>query len=338
MRFSAIARRGIPALVAISTVGYVFLRVPFSQAWSAAAEARIEIFAPVVFATVLLCFWLESLAYARLFSRFNTELSWREARALRGLSYLLTPIHLSLGKVGIVLGLSASRKVAPLEVASTVALYQTLDAIVLAGLATIGLSIVPTTAFTDEVRIGAIAIGLALTTYLLLVRFEWTPSERLRRVRSWTIHRTHRMVGWRDLILILAIKLTYQLAFVAVFYIGARAFGFALPLGVTIAATPIIHAIGAIPISPAGLGTQHAAMLVLFSPFGLDASIVAFGFTLTVTLLVARLGLGLFYLPSFTLQGGERSGQGKARVPRFVRRYFREEIASTSNGHEFPWR
>jgi uncharacterized membrane protein YbhN (UPF0104 family) len=53
---------------------------------------------------------------------------------------------------------------------------------------------------------------------------------------------------------------------------------------------------GALPITPAGLGTQQAAMLFFFAPYGDDASILAFGLTFPVVLLVLRAALGLPYL------------------------------------------
>ncbi len=336
MRLLVFGRRVAPWFVAIATVGYIFARVPLSQAWLAARDARIEVLVPLVLMAVLFWFLLESYAYAQLFSRFNTPLSWREARSLRGLAYLLTPIHQSLGKVGIVLRLSALKKTPPLEAASTVALYQTIDAMVLAALTAIGLSIIPTSAGTNEARAIAIALILTLASYLAFIRLDWPRFGFASRLRDWTIHRTHRRVRARDLLLILGIKLAYHLTFVGVFYFGTRAFGVELPFPVALAATPIIQAIGAIPISPAGLGTQQASMLFFFSSYGSDGAIVAFGFALTAALISARCLLGLLYLPTLTLRDDERSAPGMARARRFVRRYFREEIASTSNGPEFP--
>jgi len=336
MQLLTIGRRGLPWIVAIATIGFVFIRVPVAEAWSAAREARIEVLAPLVLGAVLLWFLLESFAYARLFSRFNVELSWRESRSLRGLSYLLTPIHLGLGKVGIVLRLSAIKRIPALEATSTVALYQTVDAFALAVLTTIGLSIIPTSAWVQEARIGSTALILVLATYLAFIRLDWPRNSLADRVRQWTIHRTHRIFGGRDLLLILGIKLAYHGTFVAVFYFGTRAFGVDLPFSVALAATPIIQAIGAIPISPAGLGTQQASMLYFFSAYGSEGAIVAFGFSLTAALIATRCLLGLVYLALLSPRDGGLSAPDTERARRFARQYSREETASTSNGHGFP--
>ncbi|MFP6654720.1 MAG: lysylphosphatidylglycerol synthase domain-containing protein [Myxococcota bacterium] len=305
MRFLRFGRRVLPACVAVATIGYVFTRVPLVEAWSAAREAEIRSLVPLILAATLFWFLIESAAYAKLFSRFNAKLSWREARSLRGLSYLLTPIHLSLGKVGIVLRYATLKKISPLEVTSTVALYQTFDAIVLASLAAIGLSLVPEMAISHSVQLVTLLTILVLTGYLMLIRFARPASGLGLRVQKWTLHRSHRTFGSRDVLLMLSVKLAYHLAFVAVFYLGARAFGVELPFSIALAATPIIQAIGALPISPAGLGTQQAAMLIFFSEYGSEGAIVAFGFSLTAALISARCLLGLAYLPSLNPRSGE---------------------------------
>jgi len=62
------------------------------------------------------------------------------------------------------------------------------------------------------------------------------------------------------------------------------------------AATPGILLAGAIPITPAGLGTQQAAMVYFFSSYGSKAAILAFGLTFPVALVLSRCLLGLLYL------------------------------------------
>jgi uncharacterized membrane protein YbhN (UPF0104 family) len=83
---------------------------------------------------------------------------------------------------------------------------------------------------------------------------------------------------------------------VGVFWLGSLSFGIELPLVLVVAATPAILLAGAIPITPAGLGTQQAAMLYFFSPYGDEAAILAFGLTFPVALILFRCLIGLRYL------------------------------------------
>lgn len=95
-------------------------------------------------------------------------------------------------------------------------------------------------------------------------------------------------------------KIAYQFVFVGVYAIGLRAFGLSPSLAHVMVATAILQAVGALPISPAGFGTQQAAMLFLFSDpaaGGADGpAILAFGFSLPITTMVMRGLLACLYL------------------------------------------
>jgi uncharacterized membrane protein YbhN (UPF0104 family) len=294
---SMLIRRSLPWVVAIAIAGYVFRVVSIGEAWSALLRARIEVFVPVVLGSVLCWFLIESRAYAYVFSRFNTPVSWREARALRGLTYLLTPIHLSLGKAALVWRLRTVKNVPLLAGASSVALYQTIDAIVLAGLTATGLWLIPATPETSAARSVAIAILLTLLVYLLVLRTGRPDIRMLDRVRALSIHQAHRKIDFRDAAVIVCAKLAYHLIAVAAFYFGTQAFGIDVPFALVLATTPTIEAIGGLPITPGGFGTQQAAMLLFYGGHGSEAAIVAFGFSLPIAFMVARSLLGLVYLP-----------------------------------------
>jgi uncharacterized membrane protein YbhN (UPF0104 family) len=91
-------------------------------------------------------------------------------------------------------------------------------------------------------------------------------------------------------------KSVYFAVFLAVYWFGCDAFGINLPISVAAAAAPLIIFAGALPFTPAGLGTQQAAMLSFFAPYGDEASILAFGLMYPLTLVLMRALLGLPYL------------------------------------------
>ena len=97
------AKRVLPWVVAAGMVYYVFTRVPLAQAWEAAQDADLALFLSVVGAAILTWFAIESTLYAWLFTRFNAPVDRSEARALRGMSYLLTPINWNVGKAAVIL-------------------------------------------------------------------------------------------------------------------------------------------------------------------------------------------------------------------------------------------
>ncbi len=287
--------------------------MPIADAFAVARSARLELFVPLVLFAVVGWFALESLAYAYVFSRFNAPVSLPEARALRGMSYLLTPIHWNVGKAAVVLRLRQTKRIPILESTSTVMLYQSIDALVLTGLAAVGMAILlgsdpapdPLVSHPiSRLRWGAVALLLSTFGYLWLVRSDRPRSRSLDRFRGLSIHHAHRRSTWLDLLIIAGIKSAYHLGYAGVVYLGLRAFEIELPVALVLAATPIVQAVGAIPISPAGLGTQQAAMLFFLGDrFGGttdEASLVAFGVSLPVVLILGRYLLGLLYLKDFT--------------------------------------
>lgn len=300
MSRSALLRRILPWIAAIAIVGYVLRVVSIEEAWSALLLARLDIILPLVFGTVLGWFLIDSRAYAYAFSRFNTPVSWPEARSLRGVTYLLTPIHLSLGKAALVLRLHTVKNVSLLEGTSSVALYQTIDAVVLASLTAIGLGLIPTTPETSAARTGAIAVVLVAMSYLLLLRSDRPNFRLLDRLRRLTLHHSHRQIRIRDVSVLVCAKLAYHLVSIIAFYFGTQAFGIDVPFVLVLAVTPMIEAIGGLPITPGGLGTQQAAMLYFFGNYGSEAAIVAFGFSLPIAFMVVRSLIGLAYLPALT--------------------------------------
>ena len=102
----------------------------------------------------------------------------------------------------------------------------------------------------------------------------------------------------------------YFSIFVGFFWLGSHAFGIALPFGIAMASMPVILLAAGLPITPAGLGTQQAAFLYFYAPYGDPAAILAFGLAYPVVVTLARCLLGLPYLrslPQLRLRGSEEA-------------------------------
>jgi uncharacterized membrane protein YbhN (UPF0104 family) len=302
------AKAILPWAIAVAAIAYVFSRVPISEAWAEAQSADLFGFTCVVFGAIVVWFAIESSLYSFLFTRFNADVSFREARSLRGMSYLLTPIHWNVGKAAVILRLRQTKQVPVLEATSTVMLYQAVDGMILAGFAALGMTLLPFAEGSpdnlSQARFWALSlIGLTLFNFALL-RARWPNFRWLAWWRGISLHLAHRKVMPLDFTLLLLGKTAYHFIYILVFYFGTQAFGIDLPFALALAATPIIQAVGGLPLSPMGLGTQQAAMLYFFgSRFGgnaEEATIVAFGFSFPVALNLGRCLIGLFYLQDLT--------------------------------------
>jgi len=293
--FSALKRMA-PWVVAIVILYFLFTRVPLADAWSAARAANLGLFLPLMSGAVILWFLIDSAAFAFLFTRFNAKLDWAEARSLRGMTYLLTPINWNLGTAAVILHLRTSKEISALESTSTMVLYQMIDGLVLASFAALGLLLLPSSLESDSLRNVAVGFVMFQLMSLAVLVGGWLRWPWVERIRGLGLFRSHRAAVWRDIVTLTLMKIVYFAVFVGIFWLGCQSFDVAVPLRLAAAATPVILMAGALPITPAGLGTQQAAMLFFFAPYGDDASILAFGLTFPVVLLLLRAVLGLPYL------------------------------------------
>lgn len=295
----------LPWVAGSLVLAFVFWRVPLAELTRATQQARLETFLPLILGACVAWFLIDAAAFAALFGRFNAPLSFRQARELRGLTYLLTPIHWNVGRAAVVARLHTTHRVPLLEATSSMAFYQTLDAILVSALCWIGLAGTPAGPFFDVLAWIVGALFVSLVAYLALIRLSCVVRVPLDRVWKSTFHRTHRLATARDVATLLGLRLAYYVVFVGLYFWGAAAFGIELPLALVVASVPIIQSIGALPISPAGLGTQQAAMLFLFSGHGPDASIVGFGLSFPILAIVFRCLIGWPYVRR--LSRGERT-------------------------------
>ena len=285
-----------PWAIAVAILYYLFKEIPIEDAWAAGRSARLDLFLPVMLAAVLLWFLIDSAAFAFLFSRFNAKLNWSEARSLRGMTYLVTPINWNLGTAAVILHLRTSKNIGALESTSTMVFYQMVDGMLLGALVALGTALLPRSPELVSLRNIVIGFVFVQAAFLALfmggsTRFRW-----LARIRSFGIFRSHQAAVARDVVVLILVKGLYFAVFIAVYWLGCRSFGIELPPQLAIAATPVILMAGALPFTPAGLGTQQAAMIYFFAPYGDEAAILAFGLAFPVVLILFRCLVGLPYL------------------------------------------
>jgi uncharacterized membrane protein YbhN (UPF0104 family) len=289
-------KKALPWVGAVGIIGWIFGHVPFAEVIEAARGADLGTFFLALGLAVVGWFLLDSRAYAYVITRFNAPLSWAEARALRGVTYIVAAINWNIGTASVVLYLRRLKQIPVFESTSSVFFYTNFDGLVLVSLAFLGASLFGESPEVLQIQRGAgVAFGVIVVTLALLMSSK--PSWGwLTRARAWPIFLAFRRARPRDFAVLLVIRLTYFAGFVVVFTVGARAFGIDLPWMLAVASVPVVLMAGALPIAPAGLGTQAATMLFFWSEHGSEAQIVAFGLLFPIVITLARVLLGLPYL------------------------------------------
>lgn len=296
------ARIWLSWTLALAILAGLLTRTPPSQLVEVTRLARLDRLLLLMAAACGLWLVIESSSLWTILGPLHRDatdarLSWRTVLAVRARSYLLTPIHWNLGRAGFVYELERARGVPMLASSSALLLQQSVDVWLFAGCAGLGLASLPASTQTLALARSIAAIFLALTLIFALLCLPlrtpmaaWPPIERIRQSRLAAAFRRTRPL---ELLRVVLLRSVHCLVFVAVYTWGTAAFGLELPLAIVLAGVPLIQTVGALPITPAGLGTQQAMMLFLFSPYGSESSILAFGLAFGLLQTFLRFAIGL---------------------------------------------
>lgn len=221
-----------------------------------------------------------------------SALHWPFLRTLviRGSTYVLALINYAVGQVGLGYALHRAGYSATRVVGVTLFLTGTTFA---------ALVLVTTVAWSLDGRGGPLWWMLlggcgGLVGYLTLVRL--APSSLARRELFAPLFE----VGVRGYVLAIVGRVPHVLMLVLGAWFGMRAWGFEVPFLVGMTAMPAVVIVTVLPISPGGIGTSQATMVLLFSGFAPDvtaaereASVLAFGMVYFVYGALAQLLVGV---------------------------------------------
>ncbi len=289
----------VPWIVALAILYFLFRRVPIDEAFDAMQHANLLLLLPASFAAILFWWLLDAKNMSYVFMRFNQVFPYREALAVRAVSYLLAAINWNVGTGGILLYLKRFRKVGLVDSMSALSVYYFADVCVLC-LLTIGAVWSQPTSAVLEYTADAALIILLLTfgAYGLLLA-AWPRWSWLQRIRRWRLLGGLREASFRDFATVALVRGFHFAGFGVFLWIGMLSFHAPISWSAAMAAAPLVLIAGALPITPAGLGTQQAAIVYFLRGHAGAAELLAFGLLVPVISIVGRLPLSLFYLPYF---------------------------------------
>jgi uncharacterized membrane protein YbhN (UPF0104 family) len=291
------SKRFWPWVLAIGLLVLVFQRVSTREFLEALGRADLNVLLPTALTAVLSSFLVDAHTLKCLISRFHIAISGAEARSLRALTYVLAIVNWNLGTAGIVLHLKRTKGVNSAESTSTLLLYSFLDGLTLSALALFGTK----TLAAPPLGLTRAVLAVFSVYILLSLSFVLPASMGLKtRILRSSIFHTPKRLRIFDVAQLACLRILFFSILIVYFWLGLPAFNVVVPLGQIITTVPLLVLIGSLPITPAGLGTQQAAMLYFYEGYGTPPAILAFGLTFPVIFVGLRALLALVYISDLT--------------------------------------
>ena len=288
-------RAAAPWLVATAILAYFATTVPLQEATDALQRVSVVPFLLLAVAYVAAQLTTDALS---LWTGFRVALatesvSYRDVLVMRGASYLLTLIHFGAGQGGVAYFLHRYRGITIARAASALILTTGAFLLVIVTAAAAGLAAGAVPAYT-ELRIVAYGLIAAVPGYLAIIAM------RPAFLTRWALLRPLFDAGVVGTLSVVCARCLHVAVLIATHFVTMRLFGIDVPISAALAGLPVVFMVGAIPVSPSGLGTSQAAAMALFASYapGADADaqravVLAYSLSLQIiaSTLVACIGV-----------------------------------------------
>ena len=261
-----LAPRGViaklwPWLVGLSILAFLFSRIPREAFVNAFEEGPWFSLGIYTFFQWLLVLLADS--YATKVSLDITGFNQQFSRIIfaRGATYILGIVNYSLGQGALGVYLKRSG-VTALRAAGNIVFLMTINLGVLLFIATLGFLAggSPKTAYLN---LSPLFLGLGVGMVLYLVAIWLQP----RFLQNYPLLAPLWQAGLIGHLRAAAGRLPHMLLLVLAYWGALRVWGIPVPWAQGVAMVPVVLFINAVPITPLGLGTTQAALVLLFSPY-----------------------------------------------------------------------
>ncbi len=278
-----------PWFVALAILGFLFVRIDAHSTWSALREADSARYLTTACAFSLLWLAIDAAVLMRVFSPLGAELSWLEMARERAATYPLMILSYHLASAALVARLATRTSTSLSRLGGGILLHYLVDLLALAGI-----SLVAASALS-----GPLASGLRpLLGLLTLGAAGLLLAGRLarRHLQARPVVEALAALSSTDIALVLLGRCAWYASFSVFVWATAPCFGLPFSLLDVAARMPLVLAISALPIAPAGLGTGQGAFLVLFEGLAPPPQLFAYALVFGATLIVLRIPLGVLAL------------------------------------------
>ncbi len=277
-----------PWIVGLTILAVLLARVDGAAMLQALATASFARYLSLSLVFIGIWLTLDVLALRALLPEGAPVPSLRTLALLRAASYPFLALNFHAASAALAATLGHELRIGLARASGSLLAYYSLDLIALTGLALLG----SFTLDASQLQIRGPLAALACAAILIVVATRgtrrWLKRQPLLRVLS--------ELPPRRLWIALFMRASMHASFAVFIVLGSACFGAILPWGPAIAQTPLVLAIGALPISVGSVGTAQAAIAFFFRDFASQERLLAFGLAYTFSLLVLRVPIGLVAL------------------------------------------
>lgn len=249
------------------------------------------------------CWFLgDTLAYARVFSYFHGEVSFREMLPANAAHYFLQALNSVAGGAALAFLMSAQKRVSLLSSGATLAFLGLVDLLVMAWSGLAVALLVPHSWLAGERTYAAL-----VTACLTFIAWFWARGRPRWSVSRWLYDRPW-LVSFRDARPAIYVKLGLLRAAVfalqgAILYFQLASFGVQVPFRQVMSFEPAGLFLNSMPLTPSGLGVLQAVLVLGFHVYGTRAALLSVGLMISISGVLMRLPLGFFAARSLAHEG-----------------------------------
>jgi len=259
---------------------WLFRQYPPANIYNSLKYMNIGLFCAVAGAYFICMFFIDTFSISRVLARFGHPEDVRDLMPARGATYLLMVVNYAASQAAFAFYQYRKHGVPISKMLGIFGIIVVVDLLLLSLLAFV------TTFFTTWpfeiggmniahfVRVFTIAaIGSLLT--LVIIANASANSGFVRRLRKYRMIDLISTTRPRDYLAVAIARLPVHVFIMCGMYVAIMTFNAHVPFMKIISNIPLVFFIGALPITPGGLGTSNVALVELFKPFIQSASITS---------------------------------------------------------------
>lgn len=266
-----------PWIIAAIIFYFLFQRMPARETWDVMKLANPWAFIGYTLLYFLAMLFLDALSLKRVISRFSTHVDYKETLLFRGATYLLMLLNYNLAQGGIALYLKKTHKAPVFKTLGAVFYLSLIDLLLVLSYSVVSVFFVDNVSYRG-IELKPLVIKLAIVFYssfilwMTLWRATLNPRvlARMQKIKllHWIIEKplffAFREANLKDFFQTVLLRLPVSLVILVGTSLMILAFHGWIPLGVIFLYSPIVMVIGALPITPAGLGTSQLLCVEFF--------------------------------------------------------------------------